>query len=399
MVVKAVGESGGYGMLIGPHSSTEREKSFDAAYWPTRAITSPSPVLNLSRAPCFVDGQAHARHVDLRPYILVGDTVTIVPGGLTRVALRRGSLVVNSSQGGGRKIRGSYTTKMLSRVADNLYWMSRHLERAEHAASLIDEHLNPMLDSFIHSRRSAMGACDRQPRAWPCLTARSNSFAHALTYGAGRSSIVSCIAAARENARQVREQTGSAMWEQLNRLFLAARGAAGEDHWKADPHEFLKMASGRSASVSGHRPIRRSTTTKGGASSNWADIWSAPAPWPFFWTCISVVFAVPGALVRAFRTLRLERSAEELCGIRRVLQVYTADLRADWVAEFLLLNPVFPHSIRFCMERIQSAVRELPEGSRKATARLARLAGRLRASMSFSNIEEIMSAGHPPLAG
>jgi uncharacterized alpha-E superfamily protein len=66
------------------------------------------------------------------------------------------------------------------------------------------------------------------------------------------------------------------------------------------------------------------------------------------------------------------------------------------VAEFLLLNPVFPHSIRFCMERIQSAVRSLPEGSRKATARLARLTGRLRASMRFSNIEEIMTAGlHP----
>ncbi len=57
----------------------------------------------LSRAPCFIDGQIEARHVDLRPYILYGDRVTIVPGGLTRVALQRGSLVVNSSQGGGSK--------------------------------------------------------------------------------------------------------------------------------------------------------------------------------------------------------------------------------------------------------------------------------------------------------
>ncbi|HBY62579.1 MAG TPA: hypothetical protein DEH78_22385, partial [Solibacterales bacterium] len=61
------------------------------------------PTLLLSRAPCFVEGGVEARHVDLRPYILYGDKVTIVPGGLTRVALKRGSLVVNSSQGGGSK--------------------------------------------------------------------------------------------------------------------------------------------------------------------------------------------------------------------------------------------------------------------------------------------------------
>ena len=61
------------------------------------------PTINLSTAPCFIDGEVQARHVDLRPYILYGEKATIVPGGLTRVALRRGSLVVNSSQGGGSK--------------------------------------------------------------------------------------------------------------------------------------------------------------------------------------------------------------------------------------------------------------------------------------------------------
>ena len=61
------------------------------------------PTLSLSRAACFLDGEVQARHVDLRPYILYGENVTLVPGGLTRVALRRGSLVVNSSQGGGSK--------------------------------------------------------------------------------------------------------------------------------------------------------------------------------------------------------------------------------------------------------------------------------------------------------
>ena len=103
-VVKAVGESGGYGMLIGPHSSQAQQRG-DARRGssPTRATTSRSRCSSLSTAPCFIDGAIEPRHVDLRPYVLFGEKTTIVPGGLTRVALRKGSLVVNSSQGGGSK--------------------------------------------------------------------------------------------------------------------------------------------------------------------------------------------------------------------------------------------------------------------------------------------------------
>src|SRR5712664_1321520 len=103
LVVKAVGESGGYGMLIGPHSSAEQREEFRERILAEPRNYIAQPTLNLSRAPCFLEGEAQARHVDLRPYILYGENVTLVPGGLTRVALRRGSLVVNSSQGGGSK--------------------------------------------------------------------------------------------------------------------------------------------------------------------------------------------------------------------------------------------------------------------------------------------------------
>ena len=103
MVVKAVGESGGYGMLIGPHSTAEQREKFRGLIEAEPRNYIAQPTLALSRAPCFVDGQVGARHIDLRPYILYGENVTLVPGGLTRVALRRGSLVVNSSQGGGSK--------------------------------------------------------------------------------------------------------------------------------------------------------------------------------------------------------------------------------------------------------------------------------------------------------
>lgn len=103
LVIKSVDESGGYGMLIGPHSTSSQREEFR-----TRIQANPrgyiaQPTLSLSCAPCFIDGKIVPRHVDLRPYVLYGNEVRIVPGGLTRVALKKGSLVVNSSQGGGSK--------------------------------------------------------------------------------------------------------------------------------------------------------------------------------------------------------------------------------------------------------------------------------------------------------
>jgi uncharacterized circularly permuted ATP-grasp superfamily protein len=103
LVVKAVGEAGGYGMLIGPHSTAREREAFKAKILADPRNYIAQPTLSFSRAPCFVEDCVEPRHVDLRPYVLYGDRVQIVPGGLTRVALRKGSLVVNSSQGGGSK--------------------------------------------------------------------------------------------------------------------------------------------------------------------------------------------------------------------------------------------------------------------------------------------------------
>ena len=98
LVVKAVGESGGYGMLVGPHSTAaEREKFRNLIQADPRNFIA-QPTLALSRSACFIDDRIEPRHIDLRPYVLFGDRVSIVPGGLTRVALRKGSLVANSSQ-------------------------------------------------------------------------------------------------------------------------------------------------------------------------------------------------------------------------------------------------------------------------------------------------------------
>jgi uncharacterized circularly permuted ATP-grasp superfamily protein len=103
LVVKAANESGGYGMLVGPASTAPQRAEFKQKILENPRNFIAQPTLNLSRHPSYVDGNFEGRHVDLRPYILYGQRISIVPGGLTRVALRKGSLVVNSSQGGGSK--------------------------------------------------------------------------------------------------------------------------------------------------------------------------------------------------------------------------------------------------------------------------------------------------------
>lgn len=103
LVVKKVGESGGYGMLVGPHATPRERAEYGEEVKANPRNYIAQPTLALSRVPTLVDDHFEGRHVDLRPYILYGDEIYVMPGGLTRVALKKGSLVVNSSQGGGSK--------------------------------------------------------------------------------------------------------------------------------------------------------------------------------------------------------------------------------------------------------------------------------------------------------
>ena len=103
LVVKRVGESGGYGMIIGPHATQEERDDYARVLRSEPAGFIAQPVLPFSRSPCLIDGVFEPRHVDLRPFVLQGRENRLVPGAFCRVALRRGSLVVNSSQGGGGK--------------------------------------------------------------------------------------------------------------------------------------------------------------------------------------------------------------------------------------------------------------------------------------------------------
>jgi len=103
LVVKATNESGGYGMLVGPHSTKAQQNEFAELIRNNPRNYIAQPTLALSRAPVLMEDHFEGRHIDLRPYILYGKDIYVMPGGLTRVALKKGSLVVNSSQGGGSK--------------------------------------------------------------------------------------------------------------------------------------------------------------------------------------------------------------------------------------------------------------------------------------------------------
>jgi len=103
MVVKAVAESGGYGMLMGPTSTPAQRAEFERKIKASPRGFIAQPVVQLSRHICYLDGELESRHLDLRPFVIYGRDIEVVPGGLTRVAMTKGSLVVNSSQGGGSK--------------------------------------------------------------------------------------------------------------------------------------------------------------------------------------------------------------------------------------------------------------------------------------------------------
>jgi hypothetical protein len=229
LVVKAVGASGGYGMLVGPHASRKEREAFAEALKADPANYIAQPTIQLSTAPCLIDGRIEPRHVDLRPFILSGEKIVVTPGALTRVALRRGSLVVNSSQGGGSKdtwiladdaARGA-PVMMLARVADSLYWIGRYLERAEHFSRLADVMLNATLDRSDAAAQTAYIALSAVGDPDMARAARTYEAAKALVLDReDPNSVVISLSLARENARQVRDQITTETWERLNLLYL-----------------------------------------------------------------------------------------------------------------------------------------------------------------------------------
>jgi uncharacterized alpha-E superfamily protein len=273
---------------------------------------------------------------------------------------------------------------MLSRVADSLYWMARYLERAEHTARIIGVQMNLMLDAgavseperwerILHSLGSPEIEGSQQP---PALT-------RALLYDAScDASIHSSINNARENCRQVRNQISSEMWEQLNRLYHDVRRASTDR--TAQPLDFLVSVD---EGVHLFHGITDSTLSHN-------EGWQFVQIGRFLERAMNTAALLdvhfrhtPGeGYLEWVGLLRSCTAFEAYC------RLHTADVKPGRLAEFLLLDADFPHSIRFSLDRVYLALRSLP-GSDGMGSRATRLAGRLQSSLRYLQIDEILAHG------
>ena len=287
---------------------------------------------------------------------------------------------------------------MLSRVADSLYWMSRYIERAEHTTRLLDVNLNLMLDesatSADHRWQRMLFALGRPPEVqW---TGDPYALTQALFFNDEYSgSILSCITAARENARHVREQISTEQWQRLNSLYLRfTRPEMGTELVNySQPQEALAQVmnavhqfQGVSDSTMSHgegwqfiqvgRYIERASATALLLEAYHQDLWDFPDR-----------IAEGNEYLEWMGLLRCATAFEAYC------KVYTADVTPDRVLEFLLLDEEFPHSVRFSIDTMQHALDGIEGGGegRSRAEPLHRLMGRLQSSLRYSSVEEIVA--------
>ena len=285
---------------------------------------------------------------------------------------------------------------MLSRVADSLYWMSRYLERAEHTARLIDVDFQLRLD------QSPEAGSGRWLRLLEALQAPrpedgkidATTLTHILTLDkTNPSSIISCVAAARENLRQVREQCSSEMWEQLNRLYLQVNSTISSEAWLLHSYVFFRAVQEGAHLFQG---ITDSTMSHG---EGWQYIQlgryveRTEALARLIGTHLSRLPYSPDQTVESEEYLEWVGLLKSCAAFEAYCKKYTAELRPLRVAEFLLLNLEFPHSVRFSVDMVHAALRAIAELTERKAEQPVRLAGRLRATLSFGQIDEIIASG------
>jgi uncharacterized alpha-E superfamily protein len=272
--------------------------------------------------------------------------------------------------------------------------MSRYLERASHTARLIDVDLQLRLDQspeVVGQHWQRLLDSLHVPSA-PGIKLDSVTVAHTLAFDrANPASIVSCIGAARENLRHVREQCSSEMWEQLNRLYLQIHGNPPAEAWILHSNHFFRSVQEGANLFEG---ITDSTMSHG---EGWHYIQLGR-----YVERTDTVAALVGTYFSRLPQV-LDQSVEseeylEWVGLLKCCTAfeayckkYTAEIRPLRVAEFLLLNSEFPHSVRFSVDMVHAALRTIGELTERKAERPMRLAGRLRAALSFSQIEEIVA--------
>lgn len=272
---------------------------------------------------------------------------------------------------------------MLSRVADCAYWMSRYLERAEHTARLGDVCLGLALDRSSDHVKRMMSAVGAPPSGYVIAVADG---IEVRAEDRLEGTIAGCVAAARENARQMREQISTEMWEQLNRLYLSVREnrSGPPSPFYTTVRQAAQVFQGVTDSTMIHaegwhyiqigRSIERAAATATMLEAHFGDV---------------ATEGKKGDIGEYISWTALLRSCS---GFEAYCQRYTADVRPERVAEFLLLSPDFPRSVRFAIDTVEGSLRSVARGvGRSSTGKVDRLAGRLRASLDYSQIDEILA--------
>ncbi|MBX3051609.1 MAG: alpha-E domain-containing protein [Caldilineaceae bacterium] len=298
---------------------------------------------------------------------------------------------------------------MLSRAADSLYWMSRYLERAEHSARLINVHLNTMVGQ---SPRAAERHWQRLFDALriPRPTDENGHFhvidpyqaIQGLTFDRENGdSLISYISAARENARQIREQLSSEMWEQINRIYLSLNQRSFDQVWNDQPHAFFReienstnLFQGLTASTMMHDEgwrfiqiggyLEKAISTASLVDAHYAIYQNAgldPLPTDEYLQWVGL--------------LKTCSAFEAYC------RTYTPTLHTFHIGEFLLLNPVLPRSLHFCADRMHQAAQQIAAATgNQRSQRVVRLTGRIQAKVRYGQIDEILADGlHEFLSG
>ncbi len=268
-VIKPVDGSGGYGIFVGPQASDEEVAAVKAEVTaePHRFIAQ--RVIKLSRHPTMIDGRLEARHVDLRPFVVGGEYIDVLPGGLTRVALRKGSLVVNSSQGGGSKdtwverddehqygitrpmdLRGRTTSDpVLARVAEPLFWCGRYLERMDGTARLLAEAHHGVLSGLpveAGLRWSELLEVLALTEEYTATGEEHTTYTVTRFLVDDRSnqgSIVSCLGNVRDNLRGIRERVPTELRAAVNDAWREMQGVDFGRELREHPQDFFSATS------------------------------------------------------------------------------------------------------------------------------------------------------------
>jgi uncharacterized alpha-E superfamily protein len=281
---------------------------------------------------------------------------------------------------------------MLSRVADSLYWMARYIERAEHTARLLAVKLESMVEQTPDDSAAAWS------RVVEALTGEKNP-AHQDAFPITRrlaferdndSSLVTSLAMARDNARQVREALSNEVWESLNRLYLRLSPVTMDSIWVHTPARLFREALEEMHALEG---VTYSTLSHG---EGWyfLELGRHIERVQLIGRLLDVHFRAAGDIEHGPKYFDWLVLLKFCTAWEPYTKQYTASIRPQKIAEFLLFDAEFPHSICFSVDRMTEALARVAPGAPPARrAAVERLAGRLKASVDFGQIDDLMSGG------